>query len=128
MSHPIALRPVATAGLKYLVLTAGAAVMLLPFVWMILSSFMTSQEIIARPLTWFPADPGLGAYRGLRDAIVDRAAEQGVVVRGECGDDGAHLRCLVKGHRARNFRWQHGAGFRGAKALIGLAAPPWSRR
>jgi multiple sugar transport system permease protein len=69
MNPPLAVRPVVTGGLKYLFLTAGAIVMLLPFVWMILSSFMTSQEIIARPLTWFPSDPGLGAYRGLRDAI-----------------------------------------------------------
>lgn len=69
MNRTIAVQPVVTAGLKYLFLIAGATVMLLPFAWMILSSFMTSQEIIARPLTWFPADPGLGAYHGLRDAI-----------------------------------------------------------
>jgi multiple sugar transport system permease protein len=69
MNHSLTLRPAATTSLKYLFLIAGAAVMLLPFVWMVLSSFMTSQEITARPLTWFPAHPGLGAYRGLRDAI-----------------------------------------------------------
>jgi multiple sugar transport system permease protein len=69
MTRPISARPVITAGLKYLFLVTGSVVMLLPFVWMILSSFMSAQEIIARPLTWFPSDPGLDAYRGLRDAI-----------------------------------------------------------
>src|SRR4029079_4591961 len=44
-------------------------VMLIPFAWMILSSMMTTSEILARPLTWFPAHPGFDAYRGLRDAI-----------------------------------------------------------
>ena len=69
MNRSLTIKPVATEGLKYLALTIGAIIMLLPFAWMILSSFMTSQEILARPLTWFPADPGLDAYRGLRDAI-----------------------------------------------------------
>lgn len=69
MNRPIALSPVAMAGLKYLFLIVGSTIMLLPFAWMILSSFMTSQEILARPLTWFPANPGVEAYRGLRDAI-----------------------------------------------------------
>lgn len=55
--------------LKYIVLAVGAFVMLLPFAWMISSSFMTSQEIITRPLSWVPSNPSLDAYRGLRDAI-----------------------------------------------------------
>ena len=58
-----------TTGLKYAALAVGAFVMLLPFAWMISSSFMTSQEIITRPLSWIPSDPSLDAYRGLRDAI-----------------------------------------------------------
>jgi multiple sugar transport system permease protein len=69
MNRSFAVRPVVTTGLKYLFLCAGAAAMLLPFFWMIVSSFMTSQEILARPLTWFPASPGFDAYRGLGDAI-----------------------------------------------------------
>jgi multiple sugar transport system permease protein len=69
LNRPVAVTPVVTSGLKYLLLTVGAVVMLLPFVWMILSSFMTSEEIIARPLTWFPSALRLDAYRGLRDAI-----------------------------------------------------------
>lgn len=69
MNRSHAIKPVATEGLKYLALAIGATVMLLPFVWMIVSSFMTSQEILARPLTWFPSEPSFDAYRGLRDAI-----------------------------------------------------------
>jgi multiple sugar transport system permease protein len=69
MNRSIAVKPAMAAGMKYLFLVVGSAVMLLPFLWMILSSFMTAQEIIGRPLTWFPAEPGFDAYRGLRDAI-----------------------------------------------------------
>ncbi|MFL5758958.1 MAG: carbohydrate ABC transporter permease [Thermomicrobiales bacterium] len=69
MNRTVAIRPVATSSLKYLFLAAGSVVMLLPFAWMLSSSFMTPDEVIARPLTWIPAHPGLGAYRGLRDAI-----------------------------------------------------------
>ena len=69
MNRTISVNSMTASGLKYLFLAVGSVVMLLPFVWMILSSFMTSQEIIARPLTWFPDEPGFEAYRGLRDAI-----------------------------------------------------------
>lgn len=69
MSRPIAIDAVLTAGLKYLVLALGATVMLLPFVWMILSSFMSAEEILARPLTWFPAELRTGNYRALSEAI-----------------------------------------------------------
>jgi multiple sugar transport system permease protein len=69
MNRSIAVKPAMAEVFKYLFLAVGSAVMLLPFLWMILSSFMTAQEIISRPLTWFPADPGFDAYRGLRNAI-----------------------------------------------------------
>jgi multiple sugar transport system permease protein len=69
MTSSYAIRPMITTGLKYLFLIVGATVMLIPFAWMILSSMMTTSEILARPLTWFPAHPGFDAYRGLRDAI-----------------------------------------------------------
>jgi multiple sugar transport system permease protein len=69
MNSGYAIRPTITTGFKYLFLIIGATVMLLPFAWMILSSMMTANEILARPLTWFPANPGFDAYRGLRDAI-----------------------------------------------------------
>lgn len=55
--------------LTYAVLTIGAIIMILPFFWMISSSFMTSQEILARPVVWFPAKLRLDAYRSLSSAI-----------------------------------------------------------
>jgi multiple sugar transport system permease protein len=62
-------RPVAGAILAYGFLTIGAVVMLLPFVWMILSSFMTAQEVIARPLTWFPSSLRVENYKNLANAV-----------------------------------------------------------
>jgi multiple sugar transport system permease protein len=53
----------------YGLLTVGVILMLLPFVWMILASFMTSEEVIARPLTWIPSSIQFDSYRALSDAI-----------------------------------------------------------
>ncbi len=55
--------------LTYAVLVIGAIIMILPFFWMISSSFMTSQEILARPVVWLPAKLRLDAYRALPEAI-----------------------------------------------------------
>jgi multiple sugar transport system permease protein len=69
MSRPLTLDAVARAVAIYGILTVGAAAMLLPFVWMVLSSSMSSSEIIARPLTWFPSEFRPENYRDLADAI-----------------------------------------------------------
>lgn len=53
----------------YGILGLGASVMLLPFAWMILSSFMSPQEVIARPLTWFPSELRFENYQALSNAI-----------------------------------------------------------
>ena len=54
MSHTRgALGPVAGA-LRHLVLMAGAVIMLLPFVWMLLSSFKPQSEILSAELSWLP--------------------------------------------------------------------------
>jgi multiple sugar transport system permease protein len=53
----------------YTVLVLGAFVMLLPFVWMLSSSFMSTQEVIARPLTWIPSALRFENYEALSDAI-----------------------------------------------------------
>ncbi len=47
----------------HLVLIAGAVVMLFPFVFMVLSSFKTGQEIIQVPPTLWPVHPTLANYR-----------------------------------------------------------------
>ena len=68
MSRRSALAALETT-LIYAVLIFGAAVMLLPFAWMILASSMSPQEIIARPLTWFPSEWRPENYRELSEAI-----------------------------------------------------------
>ena len=55
--------------LTYGILAFGAAVMMLPFAWMILSSLMSAREVMARPITWFPSALRFGNYSALADAI-----------------------------------------------------------
>ena len=58
-----------TASATYGFLTVGAILMMLPFAWMIMASFMTSKEVIARPLKWIPSSLQIDSYRNLSDAI-----------------------------------------------------------
>jgi len=44
-------------------LSVGAVIMVFPFVWMALSSFKSTSEILAFPPTWLPSKPTLAAYR-----------------------------------------------------------------
>lgn len=53
----------------YGILALGAFVMLLPFAWMLSSSLMSTQEVIARPLTWIPSALRFENYEALSDAI-----------------------------------------------------------
>ena len=55
-------KKVVTETLTYAVLIIGGLFMLLPFIWMILSSLKTMPEIMAIPPKWFPADPQWGNY------------------------------------------------------------------
>ncbi len=50
-------------------LSAGAALVMVPFVWMVLSSFKTSSEIIQIPITWWPKRFSLSAYRDMWTTI-----------------------------------------------------------
>jgi multiple sugar transport system permease protein len=54
---------------RYGILVLGAALMLLPFEWMVVASLMAPHEIMARPLVWMPAVPQLGNYARLAEAI-----------------------------------------------------------
>ena len=47
----------------YLLLIAGSFIMIFPFVWMILSSFKTSAEIIAFPPKLFPSQINFSNYK-----------------------------------------------------------------
>ena len=58
-----------TGAATYGLLTVGAILMMLPFAWMIMASFMTSAEVIARPLKWIPSTLQIDSYRNLSDAV-----------------------------------------------------------
>jgi len=49
--------------LLHILLVAGCAATLLPFMWMVFGSFKSSGEIIRIPPTFFPQDPTLDNYR-----------------------------------------------------------------
>lgn len=57
------------SALKYLLLAAGAFVMVFPFVWMINASLMTAGEIQLRPPVWLPAEPQFNNYAELPEKI-----------------------------------------------------------
>lgn len=55
--------------IKYLILVAGAIAMLLPFWWMIISSFKSSVELFKMPPTWFPQNFTLENYKKVFELI-----------------------------------------------------------
>ncbi len=63
------LRQSAGSALKYLVLVAGAFLMVFPFIWMIIASLMTAGEIQMRPPVWLPATPQFNNYSELAESI-----------------------------------------------------------
>ncbi len=57
------LRKTLTRGLLYGVLIAGAALMMLPFIWMITSSIKAPDEMTLRTLQWLPKVPQWQNYK-----------------------------------------------------------------
>ena len=57
------LRKTLTRGLLYGVLIAGAALMMLPFIWMITSSIKAPDEMTLRTLQWLPKAPQWQNYK-----------------------------------------------------------------
>jgi multiple sugar transport system permease protein len=53
----------------YVILGAGLLVMLVPFIWMLLSSLKPEAELQRVPPTWWPEAPSLGNYRELFDRL-----------------------------------------------------------
>lgn len=51
------------------VLCIGAAIMLIPFVWMVLTSFKTYQETVAVPIVWLPSHWDLENYRAVLETL-----------------------------------------------------------
>jgi multiple sugar transport system permease protein len=60
-------RPRAVA--LHVALTLGLVVMVMPFVWMVLSSFKTTREVRQSPPTWLPKDPTTENYTDLLDRL-----------------------------------------------------------
>lgn len=69
MSTPMKLAAFIKPIVIYGILAIGSFVMLLPFAWMLSSSLMSTQEVIARPLTWIPSTLRFENYMALSDAI-----------------------------------------------------------
>jgi multiple sugar transport system permease protein len=53
----------------HIALIAGLVVMIMPFVWMILSSFKLTREIRRYPTRWIPDEPTVQNYRDLWDRL-----------------------------------------------------------
>jgi multiple sugar transport system permease protein len=53
----------------HIALIAGLVVMVMPFVWMILSSFKLTRELRRHPTRWIPDEPTLQNYRDLFDRL-----------------------------------------------------------
>lgn len=49
--------------ISYTVLLLGSVIMLVPFVWMVLTSFKTYAETVRIPIQWFPSQWSLDNYR-----------------------------------------------------------------
>jgi multiple sugar transport system permease protein len=48
--------------IKYAVLLIGSVIMVMPFVWMVSTSFKQTNEIFTYPPVWIPSNPTLRAY------------------------------------------------------------------
>ena len=58
----------------HILLSIGALAFIFPFVWMLLSSFMTNEEIVASPITLFPGSFFLGNFKTVFEEIpIERA-------------------------------------------------------
>lgn len=53
----------------HILLAVGAFFFVLPFIWMLLSSFMTNEEIVASPITLSPGSFFLGNYKTVFEEI-----------------------------------------------------------
>ena len=51
-----------SALLGYIILAVGAVFMIIPFLWMVLTSFKTYRETVKLPIQWFPAEWNFDNY------------------------------------------------------------------
>lgn len=55
-------KPLLTATLAYTVLTIGVFIMIIPFLWMVLTSFKTFPQTVKIPIVWIPENPNIENY------------------------------------------------------------------
>ena len=68
---------------QHILLATGALIFVFPFLWMILSSFMTNEEVVASPITLFPSAFFLGNYKTVFAEIpIGRAWLNSLIVSG----------------------------------------------
>ena len=53
----------------YIVLTIGAGIMLIPFMWMFLTAFKTYPESVRVPVVWFPANWNMDNFKYILDNL-----------------------------------------------------------
>lgn len=56
-------RKLINSSIAYIILILGSVVMLVPFIWMILTSFKTYAETVKLPIQWLPSQWNLDNYR-----------------------------------------------------------------
>lgn len=68
-------------GLVYILIIACSAAAIIPFLWMISSSFKSNREIFAYPPVWIPREPTLKGYvdLGAKDIFADVGFGQFVI-------------------------------------------------
>ena len=54
---------------SFAVLLLGAAIMLIPFIWMVLTSFKTFAETVKLPIVWLPSSWKLDNYTYILDKM-----------------------------------------------------------
>ncbi len=96
------------------VLAVGLMLVVMPFVWMLLSSFKDVEELAARPPTWLPSDPTTANYSSLFEQLdfaryfTNSAVVAGLVTVANL------LFCSMLGYALAKLR------FPGRRALFGL--------
>jgi multiple sugar transport system permease protein len=64
-ARPFRLGPFLGRALAHAILTAGALLMVVPFLWMISTSLKTEDQVFVLPPLWFPSNPVFGNYARL---------------------------------------------------------------
>jgi len=106
-----------------LAVVACTVVAAFPLVWMILTSLKTANETVKSPPVWFPANPGLGAYRDVTDVIdVPRAFRNSLLIAG-VSTLGILVTSLMAGYAFAKYRFR-GRGVLFSVLMVTMFLPP----